>query len=286
LSASTAGTTRFTIANSGVASYSAGLIGSVLIDPNSTAIQTTQKAPLTLLGANSGGLVISGFGSGALSTNANGAVSTGTLSIANGGSNNTSFTAGSVIYYDGVNTKLTEDNSNFFYNTFRHQLGLGTTVTNSSLTVVGIASQPIASFSAIAANSLGVIIDSSNGNILSASASGIPRFTVTNSGVASVSAGTVGGITFDPSLATIQTSINQPLKLSGGGVIGGVKLSGYTNNNNSVLYTDGAGAMQVAETTNSNNCLLSNGSGAAPSWQTCPGGAASSTQLTYSTSTG
>jgi endosialidase-like protein len=50
----------------------------------------------------------------------------GTLGIANGGTNNTSaYTSGSVIYSDG--SKLTQDNSNFFWDATNHRFGVGTT---------------------------------------------------------------------------------------------------------------------------------------------------------------
>lgn len=57
---------------------------------------------------------------------------TGTLPIANGGTNNsTAYTAGSVIFSDG--TKLTEDNANFFWDDANNRLGLRTTAPNHSL---------------------------------------------------------------------------------------------------------------------------------------------------------
>jgi len=59
----------------------------------------------------------------------------GTLAIANGGTNNTTYTTGSVIYYDG--TKLGQDNSNFFWDGTNHRLGLGTASPSTTLHVVG-----------------------------------------------------------------------------------------------------------------------------------------------------
>lgn len=48
----------------------------------------------------------------------------GTAPIASGGTNNTSYTSGSVIYYDG--SKLGQDNSNLYYNGTTHTLSVGT----------------------------------------------------------------------------------------------------------------------------------------------------------------
>jgi hypothetical protein len=48
-----------------------------------------------------------------------------TIAIANGGTNKTSYTSGSVVYYDG--TSLTEDNANLFWDKTNHRLGIGTT---------------------------------------------------------------------------------------------------------------------------------------------------------------
>src|SRR5581483_3073318 len=226
---------------------------------------------------------LSGYSTGAILSNANGGLTSGTialnnssfvsntLGVGNGGTGtNSTFTQGSVVFA-GASGVYNQDNGSLFYNSGAHQLALGTTVTNSSLTVVGIASQPIASFSAIAANSAGVIIDNSTGNIFSASNSGATRFVITGSGIASVSA-SFGAIVLNPSSETISTTMNKPLTLSGGGAIGGIALSGYTNNNNSVLYANSTGTLQVAETSGSGTCLMSNGAGAAPSWQSCPSG--------------
>jgi hypothetical protein len=56
----------------------------------------------------------------------------GIVPIANGGTNNSSaYTAGSVIYSDG--TKLTQDNSNFFWDATNHRLGIGTTAPSTLL---------------------------------------------------------------------------------------------------------------------------------------------------------
>jgi len=60
---------------------------------------------------------------------------TGTLPIANGGTNNsTAFTAGSIIFSDG--TKLTQDNTNLFWDDTNNYFGLGTATPGYPLDIV------------------------------------------------------------------------------------------------------------------------------------------------------
>lgn len=65
-------------------------------------------------------------------------ITLGTLGIARGGTNNTAYTTGSVVYYDG--SKVAEDNSNFFWDGTNHRLGIGTTGPGQRLSVVSSAS--------------------------------------------------------------------------------------------------------------------------------------------------
>lgn len=61
---------------------------------------------------------------------------TGVLPIANGGTNNSSaLTAGSVIFSDG--TKLTQDNSNLFWDDTNNRLGIGTNTLSNTLEIAG-----------------------------------------------------------------------------------------------------------------------------------------------------
>ncbi len=61
----------------------------------------------------------------------------GVLPIANGGTNNsTAYTAGSVIFSNG--TKLTQDNSNLFYDDTNNRLGIGNSAPTTALDVTGI----------------------------------------------------------------------------------------------------------------------------------------------------
>ncbi len=81
-------------------------------------------------------LVLSG-GLPAWSSSIGGNWSGSTIDVAHGGTGNTAFTAGSVIFSDG--TKLTEDHTRFFWDAATQRLGLGTT-TPAALLSVGISS--------------------------------------------------------------------------------------------------------------------------------------------------
>lgn len=63
------------------------------------------------------------------------AVTSGTLSVARGGTNSASFTAGSVVFAGASGTSLTEDNTSFFYNSSNHRLGIGTNTPASDLEI-------------------------------------------------------------------------------------------------------------------------------------------------------
>lgn len=59
------------------------------------------------------------------------------ISIAKGGTNNSAYTTGSVIFYDG--TKLGQDNANFFWDDTNNRLGLGTATPADTLHVLGLS---------------------------------------------------------------------------------------------------------------------------------------------------
>jgi hypothetical protein len=62
---------------------------------------------------------------------------TGIVPVGNGGTNKSSFTAGSVVWAGVLGTILTEDNANFFYNSASVRLGLGTNAPGARLDVTG-----------------------------------------------------------------------------------------------------------------------------------------------------
>ena len=94
----------------------------------------------------------------------------------------------------------------------------------------------------------------------------------TNTPIASISSQNANGYAMflDPANGSIQTLRNQTLTL-GGSTTGDIALSGFTNNQNSVLYTDANGAINVVESTGNALCLLSTNGGGAPTWGTCTG---------------
>lgn len=67
---------------------------------------------------------------------------TGILPIAHGGTNNSStYTAGSVVYSDG--TKLTQDNSNFFWDNTNKRLGIGNAAPSGKLNITSAVNDGI-----------------------------------------------------------------------------------------------------------------------------------------------
>ena len=122
--------TSFQIQNSsGAALFTingAGALTASAFSTNGGLLYTNGSGVLAQTGAGTSTTVLHGgttptYGAIVLSTD-----TSGTLPIANGGTNNSSaYTAGSVVYSDG--TKLTQDNSNFFWDATNHRLGIGTT---------------------------------------------------------------------------------------------------------------------------------------------------------------
>lgn len=118
-----------------------GLLSSILntqfyyfrADPTSLYLKNDSNVK-TFEVTRSNGNIKTALGAGAVASDASGNLSSGTLSIANGGTNNsTAYTSGSLLYSDG--TSITQDNSKLFYNATTKKLGLGTATPTGTLDI-------------------------------------------------------------------------------------------------------------------------------------------------------
>ncbi len=133
------------------------------------------------------------------------------VSIANGGTNNATYTTGSIPYYNGTN--LNQDNSNLFWDSSNHRLGLGTASPAQLLDVNGttksiklISPSGNVTTTGIAFGTSGIssgtLNATSNGSIAlgyAATSGG----TITSSGAACLAGGQIGS---DPQTANITCS--------------------------------------------------------------------------------
>ncbi|OGH21221.1 MAG: hypothetical protein A2629_02580, partial [Candidatus Levybacteria bacterium RIFCSPHIGHO2_01_FULL_41_15] len=160
-------------------------------------------------------------------------------------------------------------------------VGIGTATPSAVLDIQG---GQMGGNAALIVNQTGV----STNDLITASASGTTKFTLSNAGVASL----VGGQTAD------LTSLgNANLTISAGGT-GDLRLlsdsdtdillpySDFTSEDNSVLYTGVGGKLSALTTTTSGLCIVSAAADNAPTWATCPGGSGGSSNWTLDTTNG
>jgi len=262
----------------------------------SNAVSGTDYAPAT-----SGTSILKGNGSGGFSNASAGTdyespltfssplsrstntISLGTVPIAKGGTNATSYTTGSIPYFNG--TSLTEDNSNLFYDGTNHRLGLGTTSPGTRLTVTDqssfqtAVSGSTAQFVGTDANPLRITFDTHNNSSASGGAFMIRRSRGTAASPSALSSADVlGSINFRgygtsqyaaSSTALISAIANQAFTNTANGTY----LAFSTTPDNSVTAAEvfrfgAAGQFGIggANYGTSGNTIISGGSGAAPSW--------------------
>lgn len=92
---------------------------------------------LTRLGIGAAGTVLHGGVTPSYSAVSLTADVSGILPIANGGTNKSSFTSGSVVFFDG--TRFQEDNTGLFYDFANHRVGIGTATPSKILDVISNA---------------------------------------------------------------------------------------------------------------------------------------------------
>ena len=125
--------TPVSIANGGTNSSTALSGSSIMVSNGSAIVQGQAGTTTTLLHGNAGGTPT--YSAASLTADV-----AGILPIANGGTNNNStYTAGSVIFSNG--TSLTQNNASFFWDNSTNRLGIGTTAPAKSLDVSGVIVQ-------------------------------------------------------------------------------------------------------------------------------------------------
>ena len=172
----------------------------------------------------------------------------GPLSIANGGSNASSFTTNSVIYYDG--TKL-------------NSVGAAT---NGQLVIGSTGSAPVvASLTA----GTGVTVTPGAGSLTISAATGVPTSFVTDSGTATPSSNVLtvvgaNGITTSGSGSTLTVNLTNPVTVPRGG-------TGQTSlTQNGVVYGNGSSAAGITAAGTNGQVLLA-ATGSAPAFATLTG---------------
>ena len=106
------------------------VMGIVYATTATSLTATAQGASGTLLHGN--GVSAPSFGAVALATEVS-----GTLPIANGGTNNTSYTDGSLIFYNSTGTKFDQNNANLFWDNSTKSIGVGNITPRASIEVTG-----------------------------------------------------------------------------------------------------------------------------------------------------
>ena len=153
------------------------------------AIQTTKSQTLTLGGSTTGNIVLSPLG-GSGRIEANGTLSASGLITANGGltiAGGQSLTVSDMtqgsIPFIGASGVLTQDNTNFFWDSTNLRLGIGTSSPLATLdTRATSGTLSTASFSGQTSSATLIVDNSGTGDLIAASSSGVNRFVINQSG--------------------------------------------------------------------------------------------------------
>jgi hypothetical protein len=261
--ASTAGITRFTIAQNGTASSSGGLTLN-----SQGMIQSTKGQTLTVGGGTTGDLVLgkasqrtvlSGFdcsaqsNGGKLTTTAGGIL---TCSADSGGYSPFQQATGSIFANNSTLDVLLGGNSST--SAVMKITGQGNPFAG---TLVGASVSANTSFAAFVIDNKGV------GDLFTASTSGLTRFVIGQNGTASSS----GGFVINGAGA-LQTTRGQTLTI-GGSTTGDIQF--MPGNASTSLYLASNGSIRFNGTAgNAQDCLVSSGSSSAPVWGSCLTGTA------------
>ena len=180
----------------------------------SGTLATTNKNSLTIGDANTGNIILNGFGAGALQTNANGVLSYGQLSVANGGT--------------GANLTLSSQNANgsipYFSGGIMTTVGLGGNgtclISNGSIPTWGSCAGGATNFWQLVAGAISPL-DSHNDLLVGGNATASAKFGLLNVSNGTPTASIAGSIAnnalYLPGDGSIGTTNRITLALGGGG---------------------------------------------------------------------
>ncbi|MEK7559377.1 MAG: MerR family DNA-binding transcriptional regulator [Patescibacteria group bacterium] len=264
-----------------VASISAqNAAGQALSLSGDGSIQTLRRGTLTLGGNTTGDIALSNptFGS---STGKNsvlfGRESTGVIGTTTTTSSSQCLLSGSAAPAwatcpgagAGGSSLWTESSNKLYPTTAGEQVGIGTTTAGDIISSLYISRDQT---SGALGKALAIFNQTESQDILTASASGVTKFTILNNGTASSAA----GFTINAA-GSLLTTNSQTLTL-GGGTTGDIILGRTGKNitlptfttNGGLLYTNGSGLLtQLTSQGTTGDCLVSGGSGGLPSFSNC-----------------
>lgn len=250
-----------------------------------TLVETTglDNANIAAAAAIARSKLAAGIANHVIINNSSGTMSSeATLAVSRGGTNASSWTAGSVVFAGAGGTSLTQDNANIFYDSTNARLGLGTTAPGLRLHVKNTASNLLARLESGQTTALLQFVDSATSNapqlgssgdslVFKTGGSATTRLTVADALITSA-------VTLQASQAVITAlSTAGPVITSAGGLLsseaalnparGGTGISSYTAGD--VLYASAATVFTKLGIGAANTVLASTGT--APNWTSIVG---------------